>query len=951
MYSRSSRSKAFTLIELLVVITIIGILAAVVVASLQGAETKAQNAHAQSDLSAMGTAISLFEVDNNNQLIRALNSSSSGGDTLTASTTTTSFTQLFSGSDPYFLAKVTSTPSKAYTYTYETTTIQDPAPAAATIIPGTTCSTTSHCQYTAATDGYLLQATLLPTTLGGTPTVTYISNGSLGTAPSGDTCTVVAPGTTTSPCSATNPATPTPTIAATTGPTAGPGGGFTGSSGLTVLSVSNTAQAGEDIDIQGGAFTGTTTAWIQLVDSDGSLDSTEQQQLPISNQSAYLIQAKIPSSMPEGLWAVWVEDEGVSSNAEYIHQAQVTGFDTDQIAANTTFHVWGRSLISPGGSYTNSYITFTSGSTKIVTPATSGDAYSLGFVAPTNLVPGTNYTLAVSNGLGGSLGLTYPTSTLTVLPSQPDILGLGVPWAGEFNFASTVYNIQTDPHFTVHGVGNGTTDNMTAIQNAINYVSGHGGGVIYFPNGTYYVNNNGRSLSFASDVVLEGQSEAGTIFTYGDQASASGYDFIRFSSGAEEGLLDLTIQDLNTSSTPNGSIVLSTGMYQFMQNITYNMGSESSSIISDGIDSHFLLADTTINDESDATAPLYIDGNDVVIRNNTVTFAVSRIKIVISNMVTIEDNQFIRTQDLTGSNHVESGGLELSFDSNLALIGNTIEVTAPTPVFTNDNEMVLTQNSVYDLSIVGTPTGATSTTLTDTTQDWSSPTAFQPYASHPQGIIAITAGPGLGQWRNIASHTATTITVDTPWNITPQSNSQYTITWWTAEDFLIENNTITNGRAGIVLYSGAYDTTIANNTLINTGDIALIGQERNTGQHFSLWDNLVVDNTVKNTTNIWPAQIYIGGMQVGPYILFNVQLDNEVRNNSVIAYSPNTSNSYYGLYDGGEGYYNTLTNQTGGGADNLLGSLGSIFDGNSAQNVSPSPVIGQGTSQISSSNN
>ncbi len=61
-----NRSKGFTLIELLVVIAIIGILSAVVLASLNTARTKGNDAAVQSDLSTIRTQAEIYYGNNNN---------------------------------------------------------------------------------------------------------------------------------------------------------------------------------------------------------------------------------------------------------------------------------------------------------------------------------------------------------------------------------------------------------------------------------------------------------------------------------------------------------------------------------------------------------------------------------------------------------------------------------------------------------------------------------------------------------------------------------------------------------------------------------------------------------------------------------------------------------------------------------------------------------------------
>jgi type IV pilus assembly protein PilA len=61
-----NRSQGFTLIELLVVIAIIGILSAVVLASLNTARTKGADAAIQSDLATIQTQAEIYYGDNSN---------------------------------------------------------------------------------------------------------------------------------------------------------------------------------------------------------------------------------------------------------------------------------------------------------------------------------------------------------------------------------------------------------------------------------------------------------------------------------------------------------------------------------------------------------------------------------------------------------------------------------------------------------------------------------------------------------------------------------------------------------------------------------------------------------------------------------------------------------------------------------------------------------------------
>ncbi|HEY4500851.1 MAG TPA: type II secretion system protein [Candidatus Paceibacterota bacterium] len=64
--TKNTRQRGFTLIELLVVIAIIGILSAVVLASLNTAKNKSNDVAVKANLNAVGTQAALFLSDNSN---------------------------------------------------------------------------------------------------------------------------------------------------------------------------------------------------------------------------------------------------------------------------------------------------------------------------------------------------------------------------------------------------------------------------------------------------------------------------------------------------------------------------------------------------------------------------------------------------------------------------------------------------------------------------------------------------------------------------------------------------------------------------------------------------------------------------------------------------------------------------------------------------------------------
>ena len=104
----SKRQKGFTLIELLVVIAIIGILASIVLASLNSARAKSRDARRLADLDAIKKALTLYYNDHEAYPV-------SSNATTTISGTDSLSTTLISG------GHITSVPSDPQTGTYDYT--------------------------------------------------------------------------------------------------------------------------------------------------------------------------------------------------------------------------------------------------------------------------------------------------------------------------------------------------------------------------------------------------------------------------------------------------------------------------------------------------------------------------------------------------------------------------------------------------------------------------------------------------------------------------------------------------------------------------------------------------------------------------------------------------------------------------------------------------------------
>ena len=121
------------------------------------------------------------------------------------------------------------------------------------------------------------------------------------------------------------------------------------------------------------------------------------------------------------------------------------------------------------------------------------------------------------------------TFTLKQLPNFPTIVPETHQAARQVMYLATAapYNAKND----------GTTDNTTAIQNALNQAAADGGGIVFLPPGHYKVSGD---LSIASGVELKGSADLSSapygpgsvLEVYADQGNANGTPFLRLAANS-----------------------------------------------------------------------------------------------------------------------------------------------------------------------------------------------------------------------------------------------------------------------------------------------------------------------------------------------------------------------------------------------------------------------------------
>lgn len=763
----------------------------------------------------------------------------------------------------------------------------------------------------------------------------------------------------------------------------------------TILNASPTAHKGDVIFLQGAGFG--SNPLVQF-----SWNSTAWTFIPTISHANNLVTFRMQSNYSD-LLTVRVSGDGGSTwtPTYFINQAHAMSFDTPEVAAvspgspGSPFRIFGRNLYFGGTPTVRLVDTGNGASFPATVNVANSNAYVLSVTAPSGLAAGDTYNVLVDNGLHGQGTYTNPkTGTYGTLADETlkavnygvgasDVWNLGVPWGANFSATSTnVYNVQNDPRLTLHAVGDGVNNDQPAIQAALTAArySSQGGGVVYLPAGTYklvFDPTRTAGLTVWSNVVLAGAGMNQTTVRYGFPGPNGGQNYgVSLGNGwdtlPDMGIADMTLQNVDTTGQWNENLFLASNPFWhsgqtsselFMQRVKF-IASSGTAMSMQGItklavencDFEMLGGNTAIWVGAGAHSEFY---------NNTLHWSGGQAVWAGGTPdVVIENNAFIRDCNYAlYPREINTRSIDTSYNKNMTILNNTFNVINGTPAVDNCGETICSEGSggtPVDADY-GTATGATATTLTDTTKNWTVPNDGRGLTTcfSSSAVVAIVGGTGAGQWQPIQPNTSpNTLTLTAPggvqntWKVIPDKTSKYTIMDWSCENWLVAGNQLNNNQRGIYVYScSAHDYAIVGNTLTNNGGILLRSYQQvsagssSSNCFYPIWDTQVVGNTVSEnlsppiqTVGDGAEEAYIGTFvdQVyTPVTLGTSILGVEFRGNAVTGTGATFDQE--AISDPNhppitEGYYDLLISEGSSLTNNLPALLGTIFQGNTATN-------------------
>ncbi len=523
-----------------------------------------------------------------------------------------------------------------------------------------------------------------------------------------------------------------------------------------------------------------------------------------------------------------------------------------------------------------------------------------------------------------SVSSTHVTTLTKPVPWNPTVLAIS--WAGDFlPIAKNQIDVKTNQLLTVHAKGDGITDDTAAVRAAIHLASSNGGGTVYFPPGDYKVvtpsgDVSGSPLLVPSRVILRGASSATSHILLNDSQASSKtignwtWGGIDFYGSSLSGMTDLAVTAVSPSSSPCATIwnTGSAGVHElFFNNLKIDL-SNCRPLWLNGVNK-LLLKNSNIhsvedNPQADQVGPVYLVGNtNVSVVGNTFTYNFGRLQLWNDSSVLIQGNTLTRdahNRDMENGTAIESGGIQISFDSNIQVLANTIRTVNAPFGEAADGEAIMSQlGTTADVIDAGSSTAVTSNTLTDLKSSWG-PITVSRLARYPDTVVAILSGSATGEVRTIQSFDTNTktLTLKQPWNSIPEVGSLYSIFRWTLTNAKIQANSLVGNPNGIELYDGCNNCTMQNNILTDSRGILLRTVDRSVSSstypetrriHEVAVNNRISNNTVSNTLGIRPAYIALDVEAFGPDGYLGIGMMNvRIGRNVVSPYSANPNKTY-----------------------------------------------------------
>jgi parallel beta-helix repeat protein len=538
------------------------------------------------------------------------------------------------------------------------------------------------------------------------------------------------------------------------------------------------------------------------------------------DRSGFFVVAQMPEDAEPGVYNVWVKNDYGWSEAQKMNAARPLFISEYEAFAGLEIQIAGRNFDAEefGGS-TDVKVRLNDGAGRTdETTVRSVNPYGITFAIEDQ--PLGEYSIEVSNDGGLNWSRLENGQTLTVNAPGEDPLGLGVAWAADFNWEHRVdvTDYGADP--------TDAEDDTAAVQQAVD-AAAVGGGVAYFPAGSYYLS----TVNLPADVVLQGEDREATKLIY----TGDGGNFINTKNAdptytlipEKQGVARMTLLLSDPEKRPDsfiwlgeawgasvGDMTMRTANRLFVAEVDITYPTDTKGSTGRGLGLEFVGKERILVQNNrfvgwHATPYITYMSQYYQLRNNYFEFTEG----YLVGTATYSFYEYNTVKAVHSELHKESHGLFAR--SNAYIANNYVENMGDTANVYNDGEAICTEMPAGIFNY-GKVLRADSLALTVAPTR----TLVNPDLQYGALSVLITDGRGIGQLHEVESIDGYTITLKEPFDIVPDSTSRFSLQAPT-DKTTVYNNTVRDNAKGIWLFGNAYDSVVADNTVLDSEGIFL----------------------------------------------------------------------------------------------------------------------------------
>ena len=458
-------------------------------------------------------------------------------------------------------------------------------------------------------------------------------------------------------------------------------------------------------------------------------------------------------------------------------------------------------------------------------------AYDVQFVLPASLADG-EYKIAAHNGLGGKYGWSEPVDLKIKKP---------VEWP------TKVFNVKdfgAIGEITDKKEDGGWNNDAIAIQKALDAAGVNGGGIVYFPAGSYYV---AKTLSIPRYTVLRGESRERSWIWFPDARDHG--KVLDFENAPKvqvgfRGLSDFTFENLNIHSVYTNILIAAPmtkdnaneyseiDLSQRADNVTIrncNIIHEPYYHYNRRNGDPFLGNNSQFDESWGMKATIAIHGNNTSISNSRIRGGGMAIVLISSKYSLIANNELIIGRAANAIATREFGYPGLPCPQKIIIEDNVMWPATPVhhsglwchavtkDIYIARNQIQLTWGSdaegllwhgwgpekSYETS------SATENTITAKDVDKIDALGWE---------CIVVKGKGIGQKRVIKEIKGNTLVLDKPWDLIPGEDSKMELMYYHVhEGITIVQNKLADMGAGIFAWGESWNWIVDGNSLTRCG--------------------------------------------------------------------------------------------------------------------------------------